>query len=343
MIHLLLPPQYYRKEIDLSSLSNGPRKWSTRELWSRTTDISEDPAFMRSQPVSVYNPISDMNYIDMGRWTTIRLSTNTRGNEHILESFTAALEDLNVKLALYEAEGSATIGEAIWEHLDHKLMHLRSSASEPLTSTLSPIVVLPFEVRYQLEVCISRGVLNEFTVTPQFLQKLAAEDSLRARFGLECVVDRDEPVYDPMSIFSHSRAAAHSSHHQSPHHSALVRKAIIIPTTIRFNSAALEASNRVFRKYDQISDRFLRMQFLNEPESGHIASSASSSSRDVWERVRRTLFHGIRIGNRKFEFLAFGNSQMRQAGAYFFCPTDHISCDDIRRWMGRFGHIKNVA
>jgi RNA-dependent RNA polymerase len=59
--------------------------------------------------------------------------------------------------------------------------------------------------------------------------------------------------------------------------------------------------------------------------------------------VYRTLFNGIRIGDRHYEFLAFGNSQFRENGAYFFCPTDHLSCNDIRQWMGSFAHIKVVA
>lgn len=57
----------------------------------------------------------------------------------------------------------------------------------------------------------------------------------------------------------------------------------------------------------------------------------------------RTLYNGIRIGDRHYEFLAFGNSQFRENGAYFFCPTDYLSCDDIRNWMGNFNHIKVVA
>ncbi len=57
----------------------------------------------------------------------------------------------------------------------------------------------------------------------------------------------------------------------------------------------------------------------------------------------RTLFNGIQIGDRHYKFLAFGNSQFRENGAYFFCETDHLSCDDIRQWMGSFTHIQVVA
>lgn len=64
---------------------------------------------------------------------------------------------------------------------------------------------------------------------------------------------------------------------------------------------------------------------------------------ELYTRVFRTLSNGIVIGDRKYEFLAYGNSQFRQNGAYFFCPSDTVSCNNIRAWMGDFCHIKVVA
>jgi len=67
---------------------------------------------------------------------------------------------------------------------------------------------------------------------------------------------------------------------------------------------------------------------------GQINSSADKDRNDeIFTRVYRTLY----------EFLAFGNSQFRQNGAYFFCASEFVSCDDIRRWMGNFDDIKVVA
>jgi len=64
---------------------------------------------------------------------------------------------------------------------------------------------------------------------------------------------------------------------------------------------------------------------------------------EVFTRVKAALDHGITIGDRKFEFLAFGNSQIREHGAYFFASTDHLSAADIRAWMGSFKEIRIVA
>lgn len=64
---------------------------------------------------------------------------------------------------------------------------------------------------------------------------------------------------------------------------------------------------------------------------------------EVFTRIKRTMINGIQIGDRHFEFLAFGNSQFREHGAYFFAPLTHLTCNDIRDWMGDFHAIKVAA
>jgi len=53
--------------------------------------------------------------------------------------------------------------------------------------------------------------------------------------------------------------------------------------------------------------------------------------------------NGIQIGNRKYEFLAFSSSQLRDRSCWFFAPTEKLSADDIRNWMGNLSDIKVVA
>lgn len=53
--------------------------------------------------------------------------------------------------------------------------------------------------------------------------------------------------------------------------------------------------------------------------------------------------NGIDIGGRHYEFLAFGNSQFREHGAYFFAPTADITTARIRAWMGHFKDIRIIA
>ena len=64
---------------------------------------------------------------------------------------------------------------------------------------------------------------------------------------------------------------------------------------------------------------------------------------EVFTRVKRVLSNGIQIGDRTYEFLACGNSQFREHGAYFFAPLPNLTTEKIRKWMGMFREIKTVA
>jgi RNA-dependent RNA polymerase len=181
---------------------------------------------------------------------------------------------------------------------------------------------IDFAVRYQLEVCISKGLISDHNITEEFLQKLAIEyrgpdespnlDPNRARQRLEWLVDQDVRLDNPMKLFTNPDAEAFYPGNRLPHYCTLVRKAVITPTTVHFSTPVPETSNRVIRKYDLIPDRFLRVQFLGEGEQGRIGIYKPQNEA-LYTRLRRTLYQGIQIGDCRYEFLAFGSSQLRRA------------------------------
>lgn len=63
---------------------------------------------------------------------------------------------------------------------------------------------------------------------------------------------------------------------------------------------------------------------------------------EVFTHVKRVLSNGIIVGDRKYEFLACGNSQFREHGAYFFAPLPHYPTSKVRDWMGMFKDIETV-
>lgn len=64
---------------------------------------------------------------------------------------------------------------------------------------------------------------------------------------------------------------------------------------------------------------------------------------EIFTRIKRIMINGIVIGDRHYEFLAFGNSQFREHGAYFFAPLPYLTASRIRQWMGDFSEIQTVA
>ena len=78
-------------------------------------------------------------------------------------------------------------------------------------------------------------------------------------------------------------------------------------------------------------------------EQGKIYSTHKATMNELFTRVKRTMMNGITLGDRHYKFLAFGNSQFRENGAYFFCELPHLSASKIRKWMGNFESILVVA
>ncbi|TVY28830.1 RNA-dependent RNA polymerase [Lachnellula hyalina] len=342
------PPQYHRKREDEESCHSAETlRWTDWDTWYRQTDIVYDPYRLQNAVIALHK---ERPVIDIGRWTTYLFVFQTAQNPTArINEMKQALQDYNIevvtrgqinRLEAYPAELWSVIDPPKSEHGAADMRNLDANGST---------IFLPFEVRYQLEVCISRDILNEYNISREFITKLAeitSTDPIKARNILEYIAEQDKRIYDPMSIFEDHETLAFSPKTEIPHYCAYARKATITPSTIYFSSPTVETTNRVLRRYarENQEGRFLRVQFTDELLEGRINSSADKQRNDeIYTRVYRTLFNGIRIGDRHYEFLAFGNSQFRENGAYFYCPTNHLSCDDIRNWMGNFSHIKVIA
>ncbi|KUJ07291.1 RdRP-domain-containing protein [Mollisia scopiformis] len=345
LITLDHPPQYYRKRQDERSCHSDEQvQWNEYDTWYRQTDLVYNPYLLQTAKVTLHK---EQPVIDIGRWTTYLFEFSERRDETALfETIKQALQDYNIGIVQISPPKKIPARPAeLWGLIDPP----KSEQASVELSSLAGAMALPFEVRYQLEVCISHEYINEYNISAPFVKKLAdlaAQDPAQARNIMEYVAGQDKRVYNPMSIFDDPDALAFSAKTDIPHYCAYVRKATITPSTIYFNSPTVETTNRVLRRYarENLDGRFLRVQFTDELSEGRINACAEKQRNDeLFTRVYRTLYNGIQIGDRHYEFLAFGNSQFRENGAYFFCPTEHLSCNDIRQWMGNFSHIPVVA
>lgn len=201
---------------------------------------------------------------------------------------------------------------------------------------------LPFSVRYQLEVCLSNGYLSEFTMPREFASKLFDLGEVNARKLLEHVAMKKHVFYDPMKIFN-LKFIKGVTDAKIPSYCCYMRSARITPSTIHYSTPSVDISNRVIRYFTEYADRFLRVRFMDEKFIGRINSTSDNTMDEVFTRIKRTLANGIIIGDRHYEFLAFGNSQFREHGAYFFAPLPGLTAANIRAWMGHFNDIRNVA
>ena len=263
-------------------------------------------------------------------------------DEQMLHQISQALQDYNVPAVVLPQLTIVKSQEPfIWNIIDSQPQP-ENEVNERYKSIPTEITGLSFDVRYQLEVCISRGVLNEHNMTEDFVEKLRVIDHQRARELLEYLVAQKSRVFDPMSIFDIEVPVSTSMQH-IPLYCTLVRSVTVTPTTLHFNTPTVETSNRILRQYHDHTDRFIRVRFTDEITEGKIYSTHKDTQNEVFTRVKRTMRNGITIGDRHYKFLAFGNSQIREHGAYFFAPTADLGTSEIRDWMGFFGNINVVA
>ncbi|KAK1656065.1 RNA-dependent RNA polymerase [Colletotrichum phormii] len=338
VIPLGLPPMFWTKASRRmrSKMAVSKTSWGITDMWERRTVILHNDQLPKDFPITLQSEFADPDFINTGRWTTYRFSIPKTGKD-ILEKLLQALEAHNITTTtaeLFVATSPRPPLLGTFFRAQHPESQLRSFDSDSYDHQL------PFEVHYQLEVCISRGIISEYSITQAFIDRLCQMDKDRAKWMLEYFADQGKMEWNPMEMFENEEAALYFPGVSMPYYCTTIRKVIVTPSTMHFCSPSVESSNRVLRKYNSYQDRFLRVQFTDELYRGRIYSDAGN---EIHHRIYRALKQGIKIGNRTYEFLAFGNSQIRECAVYFFCPTDHLSCDQIRDWMGHFNHIKNVA
>ncbi|RCV08264.1 hypothetical protein SETIT_1G312100v2 [Setaria italica] len=115
----------------------------------------------------------------------------------------------------------------------------------------------------------------------------------------------------------------------------------VTPAKVYFYGPEINVSNH----------SFLRISFIDEDcEKLRSADlSLRSASRNcgrrtaLYNRVLSVLSNGISIGDKHFEFLAFSSSQLRDNSAWMFASRQGLTASDIRKRMGDFRNIRNVA
>lgn len=134
-----------------------------------------------------------------------------------------------------------------------------------------------------------------------------------------------------------------------------ISRVLVTPLRICPQLPELEQSNRVLRQFFQHLDRFVRVTFVDE----NFGSILQEQSDDIFKlRIATILHNGLVVGGRRYVFLAFSNSQLREQSCWFYCeeagkrmngPSAKIKIGDfptaqaIRDWIGNLSSIKIIA
>lgn len=361
VLTLKTPPHYYRKlsDVDLTHQDDASN-WKGNDAWIRQTAIHRSHAealALSGRPITLRN--TPEGQVNLGRWTTYAITLNkTIIIEPEFRTFKDALKDHNIDVKRLKNFKFTKVGEAEWslladsaqKYLSGKdfLTTAPSEDQNELQGLFNPVkndMYLRPDVHYQLSVCISQSLINEHNLTREFLEELSHEDHHRALNRLEMVALDKIRMFNPMDIFSLPMRKVSTLRNNLSENYVILRSAVVKPSSLVLNSPCVELTNRVLRKYRDHSDRFLRVRFEDDEQRGfsRINATRLKTMDGVLSRIYRAVTCGITIGDRHFEFLAFGNSQLREHGAYFFASLPNLTAGHIRAWMGRFDKEQIIA
>lgn len=340
-------PWYSRRLEDKISRSHDSeaKRWKEDDMWFRQTDIvdhKEDFHAIDQTPVALRK---NMNTINISRWTTFALNIpKSQESDGVCKVFADALKDFSNRVL----DASDFKVNRQPQNIEARYWHLLDGP-QPASSGLvldTNAWALSFEVRYQLEVCVSHGWLNEYEIDESFLRILSEMSEHKAKQLLVQVAAYAQRIFDPTDIFNDIKYHKPMKAIQIPGNCAEVYHATVTATGLLLDTPSVEISNRIIRKYRNHGNRFLRVRFEDDNYRGQTKLYASSNNKMilVFDRVRRTLRNGIKVAGRKYDFLAWGNSQLRDHGCYFFAAVDGgPSASSIRAEMGAFDNEKIVA
>jgi RNA-dependent RNA polymerase len=113
------------------------------------------------------------------------------------------------------------------------------------------------------------------------------------------------------------------------------------PTRMILEGPYATQSNRVIREYEGYEDHFIRVDFRDEDRLQYRWDREVDGASFVRERVGATLKQGFGLAGRRFEFLAYSASALREHSVWFMNPFDlpgrgRITAGSIRRSLGNF-------
>lgn len=249
------------------------------------------------------------------------------------------------------------------EHTFGTFLIESGSSYSSIANKLVPVVDpppgydLPFEILFKLNTLVQNACLPGPALDLDFYKLLGSgkyerafiDDSLEKLFYLR------ECCYEPARWLreEYNKWITNGKPPLSPTISlddglVYMYRVQVTPARVYFLGPEVNVSNRVLRHYSNYINNFLRISFVDEDlekvRSMDLSPRSSTQRRTkLYDRIYSVLRDGIVISDKKFEFLAFSSSQLRENSAWMFAPRDGLTAAHIRAWMGDFDHIRNVA
>ena len=292
-------------------------------------------------------------------------STDFTPNSSIGQAWAYLLECSDLKLEGQKDLFKKLADYKLAEHsIRYRKFNLQSGVSTVTRQMLVPIVEAPeymdiaFELMFKVNELVHYGILIPEDLTREFYKILQPRDTPHeyAKLGLREMLDLKSVVcWNPVEFLSSAVKKYQQNKVRTPISGSVkleqsllsVHRLAITPTTVHCYGPEVDLSNRVTRKFKDKIDNFLRVSFVEEDwdevSANALTTGFATGHSRVYDRFLQVMREGVKLGGKKYEFLAFSSSQLRERSFWMFASTGDITPAFIREWMGNFLSIRNVA
>ena len=200
-------------------------------------------------------------------------------------------------------------------------------------------------VAFQLAALLHNALLNTddiedllHSILEPLLRKKSAQyvGSLLRRYGetLKNRPDRVAAQESPLDCFRRvSKTFAYDSGKSLSYQAYHIT---FSPTRLILDGPFPSQSNRIIRRYMDFADHFIRVDFKDEDRLAYRWDRSVDGAPFLEQRVGGTLKDGFELAGRRFEFLAYSSSALREHSVWFMHQFDHpqhgrVDSETIRR------------
>ena len=119
---------------------------------------------------------------------------------------------------------------------------------------------------------------------------------------------------------------------------------LITPLRVIVTGFEVEMSNRVVRKFIEkhgfSEESFIRASIGDENTDNLYSNDLTEQ---VEARIKALLLNGITIGKKKYLFLAYSSSQLKEQSVWLVCPHNRWNVEKMRASMGDFSMCKTAS
>jgi RNA-dependent RNA polymerase len=213
---------------------------------------------------------------------------------------------------------------------------------------------LPFEVAFQLEGLLSRCRFHPkelLELRPDLTSALTQHPQPAVCATLRALEQRREenPESSAISLFRDLITTIETngqvrSFLQTTPDLFQCHRVVVTPTSFILHGPLPDETNRVIRKYAGYTSNFIRVEFKEEDRLQFRFDSNVDIDKFIDRRVGTVLRKDIVVAGRKFEFLAYSSSALREHAVWFMTPFrtqegEIVTANSIRASLGDFSKV----